>query len=468
VKISYFNSLLYLYCKAKKLQEAEKAFLEFTSQYEASVKLYTMMLQLYVENNMSGKVSLLLQEMDNKGIVGSHVTWLIIIKMFAKNGELQVVVGLTEDMCKYNIQIVPGVFNAIFDMYVKNRKIEELVEIAKKVIASDPKFSIPQPQIRSLVSAVGPNFDIVSLLELTSKTYWKQLLEIFFLTLIENQQIEKAKRVIEILKKANLPINPKFIYTQIFTLCVNSLDKTNAQYFFTEMEKIGDAMNCLTFTNLIKVYAHWGDFPECNALLDKMRARGISPSVFTYTILIQAYTRHRDLTNALKTYQAMKNDNIVPTDVTYHNLLHTYATHGMLHEAHALLEDMRQQNIPRTLALCNILLNLYDVVGDYEKLMEVWSVVKEEMVPDVKAYTVMIKTFAKLERMEEVWGLWEEMKVKKVKLDNQAYASMVKAILSVGEAKKAEMLLREMEEMNSAEMGYGSGDLIAEDGGKEK
>ncbi|KAL6545449.1 hypothetical protein OROGR_009323 [Orobanche gracilis] len=82
------------------------------------------------------------------------------------------------------------------------------------------------------------------------------------------------------------------------------------------------------FGLMVKYYARKGDMHRARETFEKMRARGIEPTLHVYTSLIHAYAVGRDMEEALSCVRKMRDEGIEISLVTYSILVGRFAKTG--------------------------------------------------------------------------------------------------------------------------------------------
>ena len=329
----------------------------------------------------------------------SPVAYSILVKGYARQGDLVHVEEVIRHAKKNNIQPDVVLLNTILDAYNNcdaREKAQAIFDRMRGQIIVEntdtvfPGTSLPKPNNRSYnimlkgMANVGAYDKAVALSEEVGElSNWDPVTTN---TLVHAAVVAKEYDAAErILAK--------------YTLDPNDIGSVG-----------GPHPNVEAYTQLLDCYAKEGDMNRALAVMQTMRARGVQPNVVTYTCLIAGFGRSHQLDEAKKLVTFMKEKGIRPSTVTYNALISGLVEGAskcsedterkmdvVVDESLVLLRDMRSNRIRPNSVTASLIV---DAMGQCEPPRQeaatllVDMLESKNLVPkgDVRLYTAMIKT----------------------------------------------------------------------------
>ncbi|KAJ0091781.1 hypothetical protein Patl1_26276 [Pistacia atlantica] len=198
------------------------------------------------------------------------------------------------------------------------------------------------------------------------------------------------------------------------------------------------APNVVIYTEMIDGLCKVGKTDEAYKLMLMMEEKGCYPNVVTYTAMIDGFGKLGKIDKCLQLFREMSSKGCAPNFVTYRVLINHCCASGLLDEAHKLLEEMKQTYWPRH-------------VAGYRKVVEGLSrefivalglldeMDKNDSVPIIPVYRILIDNFIKVGRLELALELHEEMaSYSSISAVNKStYVSLVESLSLAGKVDKA-------------------------------
>lgn len=230
-----------------------------------------------------------------------------------------------------------------------------------------------------------------------------------------------------------------------------------AQRFLNEMVDRGLEPNVVTYNILLNGICRRASLHPDNRfdrtiqaaedLLNQMRNKGIEPDTISYSIILHVYSRAHKPELSLYMFRSMKEKGICPTVATYTSLVKCLASCGRLEEAEELLSEMVRDGVCPTPATYNCFFKEYrgrkDVVGAtklYKKMKEMGLTSG----PDIHTYNILLGMFSKLNRMEIIWEIWNDMVTSGTGPDLDSYTLLIHGLCDKKKWREACQYFMEM------------------------
>eukprot|EP01018_Ginkgo_biloba_P016244 Gb_41835 [translate_table: standard] len=238
-------------------------------------------------------------------------------------------------------------------------------------------------------------------------------------------------------RKAQFPPDTKMYTILVYGWC--KFEKpAMAKKFFNEMIGRGFDPSVVTYNILLngicgkrKVYSEFRlnrMMRAAEKLLDQMKSRGCVPDVTTYSILMHALGRALKTDESFKLLTEMKENGCTPNIATYTSLVKCLCSTGRLNEAYKLLDEMAQNGVAPSAVTYNCFFkelggrnNAVEALKLYQKMQEVSSSCK----PTNHTYNILIGMFCRLNHMEVVFDLWNDMHQKGNGPDLDSYTLLI-------------------------------------------
>ncbi|KAK6922789.1 Pentatricopeptide repeat [Dillenia turbinata] len=166
---------------------------------------------------------------------------------------------------------------------------------------------------------------------------------------------------------------------------------------------------------------------DAEKVLDEMRARGIEPDVTSYSIVLHVYSRAHKPELSLDKLRMMKEKGIYPSVETYTSVVKCLCSCGRLEDAEALLDEMERNGISPSAATYNCFFKEYRGRKDVENALKLYRKMKGESltVPSMHTYNILAVMFGKMNRMDVVREVWDDMKASGVGPDLDSYTLLI-------------------------------------------
>lgn len=191
-----------------------------------------------------------------------------------------------------------------------------------------------------------------------------------------------------------------------------------AERFFREMVDAGIEPNVNTYNVLLNGICRRSEdrlettIREAENLLDEMRQRGIDPDVTSYSIVLHVYSRAHKPVLCLDKLKLMKDKGIFPTVASYTCVVKCLCSCGHIDDAEMLLDEMVHGGVSPSAATYNCFFIEYRGRKDGDSALKLYRRMKDDSLclPSMQTYNILVGMFVKLNRMEIVKEVWDDMK----------------------------------------------------------
>ncbi|RZC60237.1 hypothetical protein C5167_021995 [Papaver somniferum] len=246
-----------------------------------------------------------------------------------------------------------------------------------------------------------------------------------------------AKVATEIFNQRKFKLEPD---THMYTVMIYGWCKLNrpevAEKFFREMVDRGLEPNVITYNVLLngicrRTVLHPGTHFEgiiqkAENLLDEMQKRGIEQEVTSYSIVLHVYSPAHKPDLLLDKLSSMKEKGIFPTVATYTSVIKCLCSCGRLEDAEEILNEMVANGVssyPTTFSCffkefqgrkhADNALKLYKKMGDLS------------CTPSLSTYNILVGTFSRLNKMDILHEIWNDMKESRAGPDSDSYTLLI-------------------------------------------
>ncbi|CBI37519.3 hypothetical protein VitviT2T_005961 [Vitis vinifera] len=240
---------------------------------------------------------------------------------------------------------------------------------------------------------------------------------------------------------------------KMYTILIYGWCKINrvsiAERLLGEMVERGIEANVVTYNVLLngicrRASLHPDDrfertIRDAEKVLDEMRQKGIEPDVTSYSIVIHVYSRAHKPELTLDKLRMMKDKGIWPTVATYTSVVKCLCSCGRLEDAEELVSDMVKDGVSPSAATYNCFFKEYRGRKDSDNALRLYRKMKEEYscLPDMHTYNILVGMFVKLNRMEIVQEIWDDMKTSGAGPDLDSYTLLIHGLCEKQKWKEA-------------------------------
>lgn len=256
-------------------------------------------------------------------------------------------------------------------------------------------------------------------------------------------------------KKHEIRLNVKMYTSLIYGWCkINRIHM--AERLLNEMIEQGIEPNVVTYNVFLngvcrKASLHPDERFErtimrAEKVFDEMRERGIEPDVMSFSIVLHVYSRAHKPQLTMDKLKLMKEKGICPSVVTYTSAVKCLCSCGKLEDAEDLLDEMVRNRVSPSAMTYNCFFKEYRGRRDADGALKLYRKMKEDglCAPSGHSYNILLGMFMKLNQMEIVKEIWDDMKGSGVGRDLDSYTMMIHGLCEKQKLKEASQFLVEM------------------------
>ncbi|KAL1817379.1 hypothetical protein ACET3Z_019953 [Daucus carota] len=256
-------------------------------------------------------------------------------------------------------------------------------------------------------------------------------------------------------KKMEFGVNER-----VYTVLIDGWWKVNnrkmAERFFGEMIEVGIEPNVVTYNVVLNGMCRRRSLhPEerfertvqdARRVFEEMRDRGVEPDVTSYSILLHVYSRAHKPDLSLDMLKEMRREGICPSVASYTSVVKCLCSCGRVKEAEELGEEMAGNGVAPSAVTYNCFFKEYRGRKDADSALALYRKMKgiSLSLPSMHTYNILVGMFVKLNRMEIVEEIWDDMKVSGAGPDLDSYTLLIHALCEKDKWKEACQFFVEM------------------------
>ncbi|KAK8966397.1 Pentatricopeptide repeat-containing protein [Platanthera guangdongensis] len=226
-----------------------------------------------------------------------------------------------------------------------------------------------------------------------------------------------------------------------------------------------------TYGALLNCYVREKLIDEALSHMKKMKELGMASSPLPYNNIMCLYTNTAQHEKVPSVLEEMKNSMILPDNFSYRICINSLGKKSDIQGMEKILEEMEIQ--PQIVVDWNtyaVVANIYIKAGLNLKADSMLKRSEEKLEKkNGVCYNHLISLHCALKNKEEMWRLWALQKENCKRFNNRDYATMIQALVKLGEVEEAEELVKDWESSgnsfdfrvpNALLVGYGQAGLM--------
>ncbi|GAB2233268.1 hypothetical protein Droror1_Dr00002487 [Drosera rotundifolia] len=238
------------------------------------------------------------------------------------------------------------------------------------------------------------------------------------------------------------------VYNKVMYVAVKTGLVMLARVVYQKMMKSGCEPSKWSYNILLDGLCKSGQMEDALRLFDEMTERAVVANSTTYTIVLYGLCRAKRMEDALRLYDQMRKNGCRPDTVTYNALLGGFCKVGGMDYVLSLLRSFESDGYSLGLNGFSCIIDGLFRAGRFEEAKERFVELCEKVMPDVAAYTIMIRGYCNAGFVMEAKDLLHEMCGKGLVPDTQCYNSLIKGFCYNGLLDNARSLKLEISQNN--------------------
>ncbi|CAH9071097.1 unnamed protein product [Cuscuta europaea] len=447
---STYNTLIDLYGKAGRLQEAVDVFAEMLKSGVA-LDSFTFNTMIFLCGNLGnlGEAEALRYKMEERGISPDTKTFNIFISLYGNVGNIDLALQYYRKIREFGLFPDVETHRAILHILCKEKMVHEVEAVLKEIESLGVHVNERSlPVVMELYVSEGLMEQANALFErcqltggLSSKTYaaimdvyanrglWAEAEDVFISC--KRDGVFRQKRTVleyNVMVKA---YGEAKLYDKAFSL-------------FKGMKSQGTWPDDCTYNSLIQMFSGGDIVDQAKRLLIEMLHVGFKPSCMTYSAIIASYVRVSRLSEAVDLFQEMLKTGVKPNVVVYGTLIDGFAEAGHLEEAMNYLHMMEESGISANQIILTSMIKAYSKLGSVEGAKLLYERMKNmDTGPDIVASNSMLNMYASLGMVSEAKLMFYDLR-EKGKADEVTFATIMYAYMNMGMLSEAIDIAEEM------------------------
>ncbi|WOL03413.1 hypothetical protein Cni_G12133 [Canna indica] len=449
-----YNTLIDLYGKASKLQNASDAFAEMLKYGIAPDTItFNTMINICGSNGLLSEADSLFDKMHERRVVPDTKTFNIFMSMYASVGNVETVMEYYNKIKEVNL--CPDVVShrIVLQILCDRNMVREVESVIEEMIESGTRVDEQSaPVVMKMYINQGMLDEANMFLErycaslaISSKNYaaimdayaekglWKEAESVFY----GNRGMKNGKQdVVE--------------YNVLIKAYGKAKQYDKALSLFEDMRNMGTWPDECTFNSIIQMLSS-ANFPDrARDLLCRMKRAGFRPRCETFSAVIVSYSRNFMVSEALEVYQEMKASGVQPNEVVYGLLVDLFAEAGKVEEALHYINLMEESGLTTNNVVLTSLMKAYSKAGCWREAQELYAKMKTlGDGPDTIASNCMINLYTDLGMVTEAKLIFDDLR-KNDRANGISYATMMYLYKSMGMLEEAFEIAQEVQKSGLA------------------
>ncbi|GER25862.1 pentatricopeptide repeat-containing family protein [Striga asiatica] len=220
-----------------------------------------------------------------------------------------------------------------------------------------------------------------------------------------------------------------------------------AREVFNEMVSSGLQPDIVTYGIMVDILCKAGRTDEAVGIVKEMEFNGCGPTPFIYSVLIHTYGVENRIEDAIDAFLEMERSaNVGPDVAVYNALISAFCKVNKFKNAFKVVNEMDKKGVKPNSRTCNILINGLIGREEREEAFKVFRRLSRICEPDADTYTMMIKMFCEMDKLETAMKVWKYMERKQFSPSMHTFSALINGFCSKGDVSKACVLMEEMME----------------------
>jgi pentatricopeptide repeat protein len=354
-----FNSVIDLCIKNNNVEKAQKIFDEMKERLvNPSIITYSIMIKGYGNEKNLEKCYQLYQELLSIKIMPNEVIFGCLMNCAVKCSNIELMIEIYEKMKFLNMKLNSIIYTTLIKGFSKMKKYEESYTIYDSITNEEKEKSniILFNAIIDVCAESGNSEKLLSIFNELNDEKNANFPSPNLITyssvikgLIKNKQFNEAFRTYNKLKNSSNIKLDEGVFNVMIDGFAEAGEKEKAENLFIEMKKLNVKRSSIIYSILIKMYAKTSlkndeDIKMATSLINLMREDGIKPTVIAYTTIMQMYLRKKNIKTAIDIFQEIKNEGLTPDVVSYNFIVNGCTFNQNLeHGIFFLLESLNKK-----------------------------------------------------------------------------------------------------------------------------
>ncbi|XP_021764111.1 pentatricopeptide repeat-containing protein At5g13770, chloroplastic-like [Chenopodium quinoa] len=436
--------------KARKFKVADLLLECFEFEQKVASFAYDSALRSYNKLHLYGITIELFEKMRLKEIVLDPGGYVLVMEAYMKLGNFKKVVEVFSELGDINkvenVDNLSKIYGVLIDALGKSG--EPLKALEQFELMDEKGIPVNASIYASLIGSLAEDKEIGVVERLVEEAESNRMLKdpALFLKLVvmyvEEGLLEKTLGVVKKMKAANLKISDC-----IFCAIVNGYAKKRglkeAARVYQELTLEGCEPGQVTYASIINVYFRLALFYKAKIVFNEMQQRGFDKCVVAYSTMIAMYGKTGQLREAMTLLAKMKERGCEPNVWVYNTLIDLHGRAKNMRQVEKLWKEMKRRRVKPDRVSYTSIIGAYSRAQEYETCTVFYDEYRTNGGGvDLALAGMMVGVFSKINRIDELIKLLQDLKAEGIQLDTRLYKSASNALRDVG----LEMQVRWLEE----------------------
>ncbi|AEE78514.1 putative protein [Arabidopsis thaliana] len=323
---------------------------------------------------------------DNAPLNPSIATFRILVKGLVSNDNLEKAMEIKEDMAVKGFVVDPVVYSYLMMGCVKNSDADGVLKLYQE-----------------LKEKLGGFVD--------DGVVYGQLMKGYFMKEMEKEAMECYEEAVGENSKVRMSA---MAYNYVLEALSENGKFDEALKLFDAVKKEHNpprhlAVNLGTFNVMVNGYCAGGKFEEAMEVFRQMGDFKCSPDTLSFNNLMNQLCDNELLAEAEKLYGEMEEKNVKPDEYTYGLLMDTCFKEGKIDEGAAYYKTMVESNLRPNLAVYNRLQDQLIKAGKLDDAKSFFDMMVSKLKMDDEAYKFIMRALSEAGRLDEMLKIVDEM-----------------------------------------------------------
>eukprot|EP01018_Ginkgo_biloba_P007809 Gb_14576 [translate_table: standard] len=207
------------------------------------------------------------------------------------------------------------------------------------------------------------------------------------------------------------------------------------------------AKNQLTYGALLNSYVKLNLTEKSEAIMEKLKSSGFARNALPYNAMMTLYMNTDQLEKVPLVIQEMKKDGVALDAFSYNIWITACAAMSDIDKMEVVMEEVKCDNKANTdWTIYSTLATMYIKAGLLNKVESALKELENNMThSDRSPYDYLISLYANIGNKEQMYRIWQSLKLAFPKMTNRSYICMLSSLLRIGDIEGAESILKEWE-----------------------
>ncbi|XP_031484590.1 pentatricopeptide repeat-containing protein At1g77360, mitochondrial [Nymphaea colorata] len=258
----------------------------------------------------------------------------------------------------------------------------------------------------------------------------------------KSKNVRKAQEIFDSMKDRFVPDSKT--YSILLEGWGREPNLPKAREVYRDMVENGCEPDIVTYSIMVDILCKAGRMEEAVEVMAEMRSRNCMPNSFIYSILVHQYGTERRIGDAVETFLEMERNGIRADVAVYNALVGAFCKVRKFKNVFRVLQEMENKGVSPNCRTFNILLNSLIDARENDEAYRVFRRMIKCCDPDSDTYTMMIKMFCDMDKLEMALKVWKYMGLKQFIPSMHTFSVLINGLCENGELDKACVLLEEM------------------------